>query len=168
MIVFEVVTFQSVLAVDALLGADETETGVAERNAVVGVPSAQHRTRHFTGHAADRRALPDPARRRIADPGLAIGLIHVLDRDAPDPVGEIVILRRRHGRRQVADPKFFEARQKALLLLTAKHPEYELGGVSRPAPRHRGQNEAGEIGGAEFSHAARFQPFSLAGAALPS
>src|SRR5258707_11849083 len=144
MIVFEVLALQSVLAVDTLLGADETEIGVAERNAVVGVPPAQHRARHFTGHAADRRALPDPARRRIADPGLAIGLIHVLDRDAPDPVGEIVILRRRHRRRQVAEPKFFEARQKALLLLTAKHPEYEFCGISRSAPRHHAQNEAGE------------------------
>src|SRR5207244_12947765 len=95
MVVFEVVTFKSVLTIDTLLGADETEIGIAERNAVVGVPTAQHGTRHFTGNAADRRALPDPARRRIGDPGLAIRLIHVLDRDAPDPVGEIVILRRR-------------------------------------------------------------------------
>src|SRR5258707_15853329 len=84
----------------------------------------------------------------------------------PDPVGEIVILRRRHRRRQVADPKFFEARQKALLLLTAKHPEYEFGGVRRPAPRHHGQNEAGEIGVVEFSHAAPFQPLRFARAAL--
>src|SRR6266436_9782046 len=167
MIVFAVVTFKSVLTLDTLLGADEAEIGIAERNAVVGVPSAQHRTRHFTGQAADRRALPYPARRRIADPGLAIRLIHVLDRHPADPVREIMILRRRHCRRQVAQAELFEARQKALLLLTAKNPEYEFSGIGRPAPRHDGQNEAGEISMIELGHAAPFQPLRFARAALP-
>src|SRR5258708_39747425 len=145
MIVFAVVTFKSVLAVATLLGADEAEFGIAERKAVVGGPSAQHRARDFAGHAADRGTLPDPARRRIANPGLAIGLVHVFDRHAADPVREIMILRRRHRRPQVAQAEFFQSRQKALLLLTAKNPEYEFRGVSRPAPHHHGQNEAGEI-----------------------
>src|SRR5258708_14156735 len=94
MIVFAVVTFKSVLAVDTLLGADEAEFGIAERNAVVGVPSAQHRARDFAGHAADRGTLPDPARRRIANPGLSVGLIHVFDRHAADPVPETMLLPR--------------------------------------------------------------------------
>src|SRR3979411_1041016 len=120
MIVFKVITFKSVLAVDALLGADEAEFWIAERNAVVGVPSAQHRARHFAGHAADRGASPDPARRRIADPGLAIRLVHVFDRNAADPVGEIMILRRGDRRRQVAEAEFLQPGQETLLLLTAK------------------------------------------------
>src|SRR3979411_1168480 len=136
MIVFKVITFKSVLAVDALLGADEAELWIAERNAVVSVPTPQHRTRHFAGHAADRGASPDPARRRIADPGLAIRLIHVFDANAADPVGEIMILRRCHRRRQMAEAEFLQTGQKALLLLAAKDPEHEFRGVSRPAPRH--------------------------------
>src|SRR5947199_2187221 len=85
----------------------------------------------------------------------------------PDPVGEIVILRRCHRRRQVAEPKFFEARQKALLLLTAKNPEYEFCGISRSAPRHHTQNEAGETSMIELGDAAPFQPLRFRRAALP-
>src|SRR6266853_5683516 len=145
MIVFAVVTLKSVLAVDALLGADKAESGIAKRNAVVGMPSPQHRARHFAGHAADRGAAPDPARRRIADPGLAVGLVHVLDRYAADPVREIMILRRRHRRRQMAEAEFFQAGQETLLLLAAKHPEHEFRGIRCSAPRHHGKNKAGEI-----------------------
>src|ERR1700687_4630887 len=162
MIVLTVIAFKSVLAVDALLGADEAEFGIAKRNAVIGVPSAQHRARDFAGHAADRRPLPDPARRRIADPGLAIGLIHVFDRHAADPVGEIMIWRRCHRRRQVAQSEFFKAREKALLLLTAKNPEYEFRGISGAAPSHHGENEAGEISMIELGNAAPFQPLRFA------
>src|SRR5216683_6475819 len=138
MIVFAVVAFEPVLAVDTLLGADETEVGIAERNAVVGMPSPQHRARHFAGHAANRGAAPDPARRRIADPGLAIGLVHVFDADAADPVGEIMILRGGDRRRQVAEAEFFQTGQETLLLLTAKNPEYEFRGGVRAAPGHDG------------------------------
>src|SRR5258708_2761864 len=158
MIVFAVVTFKSVLAVDALLGADEAEIGMPEQNAVVGVPPAQRRARTLAGHAADRGALPDPARRRMADPGLAIRLVHVFDRHAADPVREIMILRRCHRRRQVAQAEFFQPRQKTFLLLTAKNPEYEFRGVSRPAPHHHGQNEAGEISMIKLAHPAPFHP----------
>src|SRR5450755_3127672 len=108
------------------------------------MPAAQHRARDFAGYAADRTSLPDPARRRITDPSLAIGLIHVFDRDAADPVREIMILRRRDRRRQVRKPEFLQARQKTLLLLTAKNPEHELGSISSPAPRHHGEDKAGE------------------------
>src|SRR4051812_21804531 len=91
-VVLIIIAFEPILTVDALLGADEAEPGIAERDAIVGVPAAQHRAADLTRHAADRGALPDPARRRIADPGFAIALIHVLDMHAADPVGEIVIL----------------------------------------------------------------------------
>src|ERR1700730_4666069 len=164
-IIFAVIAFQSVLSVDALLGADEAELWVTQRNAVVGVPASQHRARHFAGHAADRGAPPAPARRRITDPGLAIGLVHVLDRHPADPVRQIVILRRGHRRRQLRKPELFETRQKALLLLAAKHPEHEFRGVSCAAPRHHGEHEAREIGVIEVGDAAPSQPFRLVCAA---
>ena len=168
MVVFVVIAFEPVLAVDGLLGADKTEFWIAERHAVVGVPAAQHRARDFAGHAADRGAAPDPARRRIADPRLAVGLVHVLDLHAADPVGEIVVLRRRHRRRQIAEAQLFKAGQEALLLLAAKHPEHEFGGIGRAAPRDHGEDQAGEIGVVEVGDAAPSQPFRLARAVLPA
>ncbi len=56
-----------------------------------------------------------------------------------------MILRRRYRRRQMAQAKFLQPGQETLLLLTAKNPEYEFCGVSRPAPRYNGENEAGKI-----------------------
>src|SRR5207244_10781763 len=97
-IVFEVIAFKAVLAIDALLGADKAKLWIAQRDAIIGVPSAQPRARHFARHAADRGALPAPARRWIADPGLAAGLIHVLVRHPAEPTGAIMILPRRHRR----------------------------------------------------------------------
>src|SRR4051794_12159388 len=85
-VVFVIVAFEPILPINRLLGADETEFGVAERDAIIGVPAAQHRAGHLAGHAADRGAAPDPARRRIADPGLAVGLIHTFHGDAADPI----------------------------------------------------------------------------------
>src|SRR3954470_17189627 len=122
-VVFVIIAFEPVLAVNRLLGADKTELWIAERYAVVGVPAAQHRARDFTRNAADRGATPDPARRRIADPGLAVGLVHVLDRYAANPVGQIVVLRGGHGGRQAAQAELLKTRQEAFLLLAAKHPE---------------------------------------------
>src|SRR5271170_3756440 len=90
MIVLAIITLEAVLAVDALLGADKAHVRMAQRDAVIGVPAPQHRARDLAGDAADRRTPPDPARRRIADPGLAVGLVHVFNMDAADPVGEIM------------------------------------------------------------------------------
>ena len=157
-VVFAVIAFQSVLAVDALLGADEAEIEIAERDPVIGMPAAQHRARDLAGHAADRGPPPDPARRRIANPGLAVGLVHVFDMDTADPVGEIVILRSRDRRRQMLQAELLQAWQEAFLLLAAKHPEHEFGGISRAAPRHHRQDEAGEIGVVEIGCAAPSQP----------
>jgi len=42
-------------------------------------------------------------------------------------------MRRRHRRRQMLRP-VFQARQKALLLLTAKNPEHEFRGIGGAAP----------------------------------
>src|SRR5260370_34106081 len=117
MIVVVVIAFEPVLAVDALLGADEAEVEMIERDAVIGVPAAQHRARDLARNAADRGTLPDPARWRIADPGLAVALNHVLDMHAADPVGKIMILRRSHRRRQMVDAELLQTRQEALLLL---------------------------------------------------
>src|SRR5882724_7938235 len=160
MIIFVIIALEPVLAVDALLGADETELEIVQRDAVVSVPAAQHRARNLAGHAANRGTPPDPARRRIADPGLAIALIHVLDMDAADPVGEIMILRGSDRGRQMAQAELLQARQEALLLLAAKHPEHELSRIRRAAPRHHGEDEAGEIGVIEIGDAAPFQPLS--------
>src|SRR5580700_3257616 len=85
MVVLVIIAFEPVLSVDSLLGADKTQSEIAERRAIIGVPAAQHRARHFAGNAADRGALPRPARWRIADPGLAVALVHVLDMHAADP-----------------------------------------------------------------------------------
>ena len=162
-VVFAVIALEPILAVDALLGADEAEIYVAQRHAIVGMPSPQHRARHFARHAADRGAAPDPARRRIADPGLAIGFVHVFDMNAADPVGEVMILRRRHRRRQMAEPEFLQPRQEAFLLLASKHSEYELGSIGRAAPGYDRQNEAGEESVIEIGNAAPSLPFFFIG-----
>ena len=54
--------------------------------------------------------------------------------------------------------EFFQARQKALLLLAAEYAKHELGGVGRAAPRHHGQDQAGEKGVIEIGDAAPTQP----------
>ena len=69
-----------------------------------------------------------------------------------------MILRRRHRRRQLAQPEFFEARQETFLLLAAKHPEHEFRGIRCAAPRHHGEDEAGEKGMIEIGDAAPSQP----------
>jgi hypothetical protein len=71
---------------------------------------------------------------------------------------EIMILSGRDRRRQMDDAEFHEARQKALLLLTAKHPEHEFGGIRGAAPRHHGEDEAGEIGVVEVGNGSPLQP----------
>jgi len=43
--------------------------------------------------------------------------------------GEIMILRRRHRRRQVAQAQLLQPGQEAFLLLAAKYPEHELRGI---------------------------------------
>src|ERR1044072_467402 len=86
MVIFAIIALEPVLTIDALLGADKAEPEIGEGCAIVGVPAAQHRARDFAGHAADRGAPPDPARRRIADPGLAGGFVHVFVRYAADRV----------------------------------------------------------------------------------
>jgi hypothetical protein len=73
-----------------------------------------------------------------------------------------MILRRRDRGRQMAQSELFQAWQKALLLLAAKHLEYELGGVGRAAPRDHGEDEAGEEGMIEIRDGAPRLPFCLA------
>src|SRR5262249_52543822 len=151
-----VIAFEPVLAVDGLLGADESKLQVAESCAIIGVPAVQHGLRNLAGNAADRGALPGPARRRIADPGLAVALSHVLDMDAADPVRQIMILRGGDRRRQVIDAKLLQPRQKTLLLLATKYPEHELGGLARAAARHHRERKPGEERMIELRDAAPF------------
>ena len=75
-----------------------------------------------------------------------------------------MILRGGHRRRQMPKPELFQAGQEALLLLAAKHPEHEFGCIRHAAPRHHGEDQAGEIGVVEVGDAAPFPPlhfFSL-------
>src|SRR5260370_25360717 len=72
-----------------------------------------------------------------------------------------MILRRRHRRRQMAEAEFFQAGQETLLLLTAKHPEHEFAGSDGPAPRHDGEDQAGEKSVIEVGDPAPSQPFRL-------
>src|SRR5205814_10377681 len=123
MIIFAVKALTAILAVDGLLGADKAELEITERDTVVAMPAAQHGARHLARNAGDRRAAPDPARRRIADPGLAVAFVHVLDRHAADPVRQVMVLRGGDRGRQISQAELLKARQKTLKLLTAKNPE---------------------------------------------
>ena len=53
-----------------------------------------------------------------------------------------MILRGRDRGRQMIEAELLQSRQEALLLLAAKHPEHELGGLARAAPRHHGERQA--------------------------
>ena len=77
------------------------------------MPSMQHRTRHFRRDAADRGARPNPAWRRIADPGLAVAFIDVFDLHAADLIGQIVILGTGDRDREASRPKFLQSRKEA-------------------------------------------------------
>ena len=72
-----------------------------------------------------------------------------------------MILRRRHRRRQMAEAEFFQAGQETLLLLAAKNPEHEFRGIGGPAPRHNGEDQAGEKRVIEVGDTAPSQPFRL-------
>ncbi|MGY4499192.1 hypothetical protein ACVWYH_003123 [Bradyrhizobium sp. GM24.11] len=56
-----------------------------------------------------------------------------------------MILRSRDCRRQMAEAELLQARQEALLLLSAEHAKDELSGIRRAAPRDHGEDEAGEV-----------------------
>ena len=75
-----------------------------------------------------------------------------------------MVLRGRDCRRQVTEAEFLKARQETLLLLAAKNPEHEFGGIGRAAAAHHGQNQAGEIGVIEIGDAAPSPPLRLPGA----
>jgi hypothetical protein len=77
-----------------------------------------------------------------------------------------MILRRGYRRRQVAEAEFFQSRQEPLLLLAAENPEHEFGGVRRAAPRHHGEDQAGEIRVVEIGDAAPSPPGRLARVAV--
>ena len=85
-IIFEVVAFEARIAVDGLAGADEAEARIAKAHAIMAVPAMQHGFVDFPWHGADRRALPDPARRRIAHPRLAVAFGHVFGLHAAERV----------------------------------------------------------------------------------
>ena len=72
-----------------------------------------------------------------------------------------MILRGRDRRRQMIEPEFLQPRQEALLLLAAKHPEHEFGGIRGAAPGDDGENEAGEKRMVEIGDAAPSCPLGL-------
>ena len=71
-----------------------------------------------------------------------------------------MILRGRDRLRQMRKTELFKARQKSFLLLAAKHPEHELGGIRCSAPRHHRENEPGETGVVEIGDGPPSLPFS--------
>ncbi|MGY3498433.1 hypothetical protein ACVW1B_007852 [Bradyrhizobium sp. USDA 4502] len=73
-----------------------------------------------------------------------------------------MILRGRDRRRQAVEAELLQAREKAFLLLAAKHTEDELGGIGRAAPRDDGEDQAGEEGVIEIGDAAPLPPLRFA------
>src|SRR5262249_51625140 len=119
------VAAESVLRGHVLARAYEPETRVAEARAGLGIPAPPVAVADAFPHAAERRAVVDPARMREAHPGLAVGLRDVLDLDAADPVREIVILRASDRVREPLEAELGEACEELVLVLAAKgapHP----------------------------------------------
>lgn len=143
------------LAVDRLGRAHEAEPRVAERDAVVRVPAAQHRPRHLRRHAADRRAGIDPARGHEAHPRLRVALAHEFDVDAADGIGQIVIGRAGHRVRHAGEAELVEARQELLVMLVAKHPEHPLRRIDSATTRSHGEDQAREVGVVELGSSRR-------------
>lgn len=112
----------------------------------MGMPPAQHSGGDFAGNGADRRAAPDPARGRIADPGLAIGFAHVFDIHAADLVAEIVILCGGNCMRRIGETELLDAREKALMMLAPEHTKHEFCRLGRAAACHQRHDKAGEVG----------------------
>ena len=111
MIVFAAIAFEAILTISTLCLVDTKPSfGLPSVTPLLACQPAQHGAGNFAGHAADRSPAPDPAPRRIADPGLAVAFVHVFDVDAADPVGEIMILRGRHRRRQALNAELLQAR----------------------------------------------------------
>src|ERR1700728_1594331 len=137
---FLVVTFEAGLAIDGLSGADETQARVSEHGPVVRVPAPQHRARDLARDSADRGARPDPARRRIADPRLAVVLVNVFDFYSADLVRQVVVLRTGNRVRQRVEAKLLQSRQEARELLAAKSAEQHLGGLPRAGAGHESEN----------------------------
>src|ERR1019366_4791652 len=106
-----VVTLESRLTIDGLPGAYESQARIAEHDAVIGVPAAQHGAGYFGGDAADRGTRPDPSRRRISDPGLLVIFVDVFDLHAADLIGQIMILRACDGVRQIGEAELAESGQ---------------------------------------------------------
>ena len=115
--------------------------GIAERHAVVAVPAVQHRRRHRMRHGGDRRAAPDPARRRIAHPGLPVALAQVAGLHAAQRIGMIVI--ERAGRRVglAGEPELLQAGQELLEMLAAEVAEDVLPRGVLAAPRDQPQDQ---------------------------
>jgi hypothetical protein len=57
--------------------------------------------------------------------------------------------------------KLHKARQKTFLLLAAKYPEYEFGGIDSSAACHDGQDETGEVCVIEVGDGAPSPPLRL-------
>jgi hypothetical protein len=79
-----------------------------------------------------------------------------------------MVLRGCDRRRQMIQAKFLETRQKTFLLLPAKYPEYEFGGISRSAACHYREDEAGEVSMIEVGDSAPSAPLRFVYGVLPS
>jgi hypothetical protein len=69
-----------------------------------------------------------------------------------------MVLRGSDRRRQMIQTKFLKPRQKTFLLLAAKYPEYEFGGIGGSAACHDGQDETGKVSMIEVGDSAPSPP----------
>ncbi|MFN9939669.1 MAG: hypothetical protein ACK56I_09355, partial [bacterium] len=123
-VVLEEVAAQAELAGHVLADAHETQPRVAQRHAVVGVPTLEKATARLDRDAAHGGSVEHPARIAEAHPGLARRLLHVLHRHPADAVGQHVVARAGDRMRQPGEAELVEARQELRLVLPAEEPEH--------------------------------------------
>ena len=143
---FAIVALETGLAIHRGLGADEAQVRVAQRDAIVGMPAAQHGPVDLGGDGAQRGAHPDPARWGVADPGLGVRLLKVFDADATELVRKIMVLRCGHGVGLVAQTQLLKTGQEPFQVLAAKQLKNELFREPRVTPAQNRQHQAGDPG----------------------
>src|SRR5204863_6665111 len=125
-IVLVVVALEPRVAAYRLASADESQARVTERGAIVAMPSVQHRFVYFARNGADCGAAPDPARRRIAQPRLAIIFPAILGFHAAERVRVIVIERAGNRVRHAVESEFLQPRKEFLEVLVAEMAKQEF------------------------------------------
>jgi short chain dehydrogenase len=68
------------------------------------------------------------------------------DLNAPDLIGQVVILRAGHSVRKLAEAQLLQSGKKARELLPPKRPKHHLSGARRPRPGRQHQDQSREVG----------------------